>query len=195
MATTHPQKRRRPSRGSVCSHLLPGIIWRRLQSTPPTAPTCAGVPRAGRELELKPPGRPACSARRLRPRASRHGSSRPCDARRSCSRRPCWPGWAASEGSPTGEWGALAGAHPSQQTAGPGRRRAWGVLARCARRVPRPAVTFYPGGRGWTIWRGLGFSALNSLANLPGGWAQRTNCVFCFLALLWEWNVPRQASS
>ena len=90
---------------------------------------------------------------------------------------PCWPRWADWGGSETGEWRPLAGVHLNQPTAGRGRRRAWGPLARCAWRVPRPAVTFYPGGRGWTIWRAPGFSALNSLANLPGGWAQRTNCV------------------
>lgn len=122
------------------------------------------------------------SAGRLHPRVSRLGffavSSRPCDAWRFfCSRGPCWPRWASSGGSETGEWRPLAGLHPNQPTAGRGRRRAWGALARCARRVPRSAVTFYPEGRGWTIWRAPDFSALNSLVNLPGGWAQRTNCV------------------
>lgn len=71
MATTHPRKGADPHEGRSAAHLLPGIIWRRLQSTPATAPTCAGVPRAGREQELKPPGCPVLSARRLRPRASR----------------------------------------------------------------------------------------------------------------------------
>ena len=169
-----PEEAHTPRRPGLQPSSFLGSFGADFQSTPPTAPTCAGVPLAGWEEVVKPPGRPERSAGRLHPRASRRGffsvSSRPCDAWRSlCSRRPCWPRWAASRGSATGEWGPLAGAHPNQQAAGRGRRRAWGALARCARRVPRPAVTFYTGGRGWTIWRALGFSTLNSLTNLPGG--------------------------
>lgn len=65
--------------------------------------------------------------------------------------------------SATGEWGPRGG-----KLRGGGRGEL-GASSLGARRLPGPAVTFYPGGRGWTTWRGPCFSALNSLTS-PAGW-------------------------